>query len=285
MIISVASGKGGTGKTTVSTALALSLPGPVQLLDCDAEEPNAHIFIKPDIKRTEDVFIYVPRIDEDICTLCGRCAEVCAYNAIAVLPGSGRTAGRALVFRELCHGCGSCRYFCPENAIKEEKRKVGVVEVGYRGELEFVHGRMNIGEAMSPPVIRAVKHKLNKGRTVIVDAPPGTTCPVITAIHGSDACVLVTEPTPFGLHDLRLTVEVIKKMDIPFGVVINRHGLGDERTEEYCAQEGIPVLMKIPFSKEIAAEYSRGISIVEAFPEYRDEFAGLVKKLEEEMSR
>ena len=268
MIISVASGKGGTGKTTVATNLALSIPN-AQILDCDAEEPNAHLFIKPKIKNKIPVFIPVPEIDKNKCNFCGRCAEVCAYNAIAVLKE------KVLVFPELCHGCGACTYFCPQKAIKEVNKEIGVVEIGSKDDLQFVHGRLDIGEAMSPPVIRAVKSYINLTRTVIIDAPPGTSCPVIESIKGSDFCILVTEPTPFGLNDLILAVEVLRKLKIPFGVVINRSDLGDKKTEDYCRKENIPILMRIPFSKEIASAYSKGKLIVEQFPEYKQRFKDL----------
>jgi len=279
MIISVASGKGGTGKTTVSTSLALSIKGKTQIIDCDVEEPNAHIFIKPQITEKNPVYAIVPEIDEGKCDHCGRCAEVCAYNAIAVIPRKKNVEGKTLVFSELCHGCGSCMYFCPQSAIKEKNREIGIVEKGVRGELGFVHGRLNIGEAMSPPVIRAVKERVEKDKTVIIDAPPGTTCPVITSIYGSHYCVLVTEPTPFGLNDLVLAVKVLRKMEVPFGVVINRSDLGDMQTKEYCQNKKIPVLLEIPFKKEIASSYSKGRTIVEAFPEYEKDFLELFIKI------
>ncbi len=274
MIISVASGKGGTGKTTVAVNLALSLKN-VQFLDCDVEEPNAHIFLKPKIKERKKAFIPVPEIDESKCDYCGKCAKVCVYNAIAVLPGQGEKNGSTLVFAHLCHGCGACSVLCPQKAIKEVDREIGVVESGCCGEIEFVHGKLNIGEAMSPPLIRQVKERVNFKKTVIIDAPPGTSCPVVASVKGSDFCVLVTEPTPFGLNDLILAVEVLRKLKIPFRVVINRSDLGDHRTEEYCRRENIPVLMRIPFKKEIAVAYSKGEPMVKAFPEYKKDFQEL----------
>lgn len=279
MIISVASGKGGTGKTTVATNLALSLKN-VQLLDCDVEEPNAHLFLKPHIiVREVNACILVPEIDEAKCTYCGKCAEVCAYNAMAVIPAGEGKRGNVLIFPNLCHSCGACAYFCPQKAITEVSRPIGVIELGEKGDLHFVSGRLNIGEAMSPPVIRQVKSYIEPGKTVIIDAPPGTSCPVIASVKGSDFCILVTEPTPFGLNDLILAVEVLRKLELPFGVVINRCDIGDDKVEEYCKNENIEILMRIPFSRKIAVSYSSGIPIVEKEPAYKDEFAGLYTRI------
>jgi MinD superfamily P-loop ATPase len=276
MIISVASGKGGTGKTTVAVSLALSLEArrSVQFLDCDVEEPNAHLFIKPSIERSIPVFIPVPEVDEGTCTFCGKCAEVCAHNAIAVIKNT------VLVFSELCHGCGGCSLFCPEKAIEEVGKKIGVLESGAAGVLQFVHGKLDIGQPMSPPLIRAVKKTINKKRTVIIDVPPGTSCPVIEATKGSDFCLLVTEPTPFGLHDLRLTVETVRQLRIPIGVIINRAGFGDRDVEAYCQKENIPILMTIPFDRKIAVAYSEGIPVVEAIPAYRQKFFEIFERIE-----
>lgn len=274
MIISIASGKGGTGKTTAAVNLALSLQN-VQFLDCDVEEPNAHIFLKPKISGQKKAVIPVPEIDEAKCDYCGKCREVCAYHAIAVVPANDGKRGSVLVFPHLCHGCGACSLLCPNGAIKETDKEIGVIETGEKENMLFVHGRLNVGEAMSPPVIRQVKKHINSSKTVIIDAPPGTSCPVITAVKGSDFCVLVTEPTPFGLNDLILTVEVLRKIEIPFGVVINRADIGDGKVEEYCEKENISILMKIPFKKEIAVSYSEGIPIVERDAAYQDKFINL----------
>jgi len=272
LIISVASGKGGTGKTTVAVNLALSLNN-VQLLDCDVEEPNCHIFIKPVFEHRNTVFIPIPRVDQTKCDGCGRCQEVCVYNAIAI------AKKKVLIFPELCHGCGSCTHFCPHGAIKEENKEIGVVEIGEKSEIQFIYGKLHIGEMMAPPVIRAVKKHINKKRTVIIDAPPGTSCPVITAVKDTDFVILVTEPTPFGLNDLSLAVKAVRKLKIPFGVIINRSDLGNEKTDEFCTGEHIPVLMRIPFSKKIAEIYSRGDSIIEALPGYREKFQRLFAKI------
>jgi MinD superfamily P-loop ATPase len=278
MIISVASGKGGTGKTTIAVSLALSIDN-AQFLDCDVEEPNAHIFLKPKINRQEKAFIPVPEINKSICDYCGRCAEVCAYNAIAVLPSA------VLVFSNLCHGCGACSALCPKKAIKEVDREIGVVESGNCGKIEFVHGKLNIGEAMSPPLIRQVKERIDPKKNVIIDAPPGTSCPVVASVKGSDFCVVVTEPTPFGLNDLILAVEVLRKIKIPFGVVINRSDLGNNKTEEYCGQENISILMRIPFKKEIAMAYSKGEPMVEAFPEYKKDFQRMFNVIKQDLTK
>lgn len=273
MIVSIASGKGGTGKTLVATSLALSLDCEVQLLDCDVEEPNAHIFLKPTITHRESVTVAVPDVDEGKCTFCGECARVCVYNAIAVL------LKKVLVFPELCHGCGACSYLCPEGAISEVGREVGVLETGYAGEIEFVHGRLAIGEAMAPPLIREVKERINPRKTAIVDVPPGTSCPVVEAVRGSDFCLLVTEPTPFGLNDLALAVDVTRRLCIPCGVLINRAGVGDTRVEDYCRDEGIPVLLRIPLDTEIARLYSRGITLAEGLPRWRSAFRALWQEI------
>ena len=277
MIISVASGKGGTGKTTIAVNLALALqPGlPVQFLDCDVEEPNAHFFLKPRFEKTREIFTPIPVINENLCNFCGRCAEVCAYNALAVLKDT------VLVFSELCHGCGACGLVCPEKAIQETGKRVGVIESGRAREILFVHGRLDIGQAMSPPLIRALKKKLDPSRTVVIDAPPGTSCPVIESIKRSEFCLLVTEPTPFGLHDLELAVGAAKKMEIPCGVVLNRAmlGNGDGPVRDFCASEGIPILMSIPFDRRIAEAYSRGQTMIDALPDYRTAFLGLYKNI------
>ena len=274
IVISVASGKGGTGKTTVAANLALSLNENVQFLDCDVEEPNAHIFLKPEITHAQSIGVPIPQVDEEKCTYCGKCAQVCLYNAIAVVKE------KVLVFPELCHGCGGCALLCPEKAIKEVNKPIGVVEEGKADSIQFIQGKLDIGEMMAPPLIRAVKRAANSNQITIIDVSPGTSCPVIEAVKDSDFCILVTEPTPFGLNDLILAVEVLRKIKVPFGVVINRADVGDKKVDEYCQKEKIPILMRIPMDREIAISYSKGIPIVEEKPDYKEKFKRLYRQIE-----
>ncbi|RZN37897.1 MAG: (4Fe-4S)-binding protein [Methanosarcinales archaeon] len=273
MIISIASGKGGTGKTTVAVNLALSLSN-VQLLDCDVEEPNSHIFLKPEINDVTSACTLVPVIDHDLCDYCGKCAAACEYNAIVVLPT------QVMVFSELCHGCGLCSMVCPQDAISEETREIGVIKTGRSGDnIELVYGLLNIGEIMAAPLIDHVKEAISPEKTVIIDAPPGTACPVIAAISDSDYCILVTEPTPFGLYDLKLIVEVLKVLKIPSGVVINKAGIGNQDVYDYCKEEKIPILLKIPYDKKIAEYYSEGTPFVNTIPEWKNRFAEMIDEI------
>jgi len=282
MIIAFLSGKGGTGKTTTAVNVAVLLAGmknhKIQFLDCDVEEPNAHIFLKPDITETISSGILVPVIDHARCTFCGKCQEVCVYNAIAVLNDD------VLVFPELCHGCGGCTLLCPDQAITETAREIGIIEKGAQGAMEFIHGRLHVGEPMASPLIRAVKEQARItacGRSAepeqitIIDVPPGTSCPVIEAVKGCDYAVLVTEPTPFGLHDLDLAVRTVRAMNINFGVVINRSMDEDALIIRYCETEGIPVLMRLPFDRNIAVAYSMGEPIIGLKDEYHKKFREL----------
>ncbi len=266
MIISVASGKGGTGKTTISTNLALSINRAAKLLDCDVEEPNAHIFIKPHVHSSETVYTMIPMIDESLCNGCRKCAEICRFNALTVV------GKKVIVFPELCHSCEGCIAVCPEEAVTKGSRELGVIEAGTKDKLTFIQGTMRIGEAMSPPLIRAVRSKIDRDDLVIIDAPPGTSCPVITAMKDTDFVLLVTEPTPFGLHDLTLAVEAVKVLDIPCGIVINRSDIGDRTVHQYAALENIPILLEIPFDRRIAETYSRGRLLIEEFPTWRHTF-------------
>ena len=283
MIVTVASGKGGTGKTTVAVSLALSLadcanPAPPLLLDCDVEAPNAALFLRPAIRERREVGQMVPRVDLETCTYCGRCAEVCQYHAVAVI------GEKVLVFPELCHGCGSCTLNCPTGAIDEVLHVTGSIERGWARGVEFAQGTINIGEPMGVPIIRQLKRWVipsNPGRRpIILDAPPGTACPVVESMRHVDFVLMVTEPTPFGLHDLRLAVEVARgELGLPVGVVVNRDGVGDQGVDAYCAAEGIPILMRIPLDRRIAEAYSNGAALAEAMPEYRGRFVELWKRL------
>lgn len=286
--VAVASGKGGTGKTTVAANLAATVVSDglrVQLLDADVEEPNCHLFVRPTLKDSSPIEVLIPEVDEARCTLCGRCSEVCEYKAIVVLPTT------VLVYNELCHSCGACALLCPEQAISEVGRAVGVLERGVaevkgapRGdsagegthEIAFVQGRLTIGEAKPVPAVHAVAGAVDgEADVAIIDCPPGTSCPVVEAVRDSDLVVLVTEPTPFGLSDLRLAVAMVRELGQPFAVVINRADVGDDRVRRYCAEEGIPILLEIADDRRVAEAYSRGQLAIEAVPGLRQQFGAL----------
>jgi MinD superfamily P-loop ATPase len=273
MIISIASGKGGTGKTTVATNLARAMGSDVQLLDCDVEEPNAHLFINPAFEAPEPFFMPVPEVDGNKCTFCGKCADICQFKAIAVVDE------HVLVFEELCHSCGGCWEVCPEGAIQQGRRQLGVIQKGRNNGIEFIHGKLRVGEAMSPPLIKKVRSYQIPEKLTIIDAPPGTSCPVIASMKDSDFVLLVTEPTPFGLHDLKLAVGAVQTLNIPCGLVVNRSDLGDENVREYAQQKGLSILMEIPFNREIAAAYSRGEMLVDVLPEWKDKFLALYDQI------
>jgi MinD superfamily P-loop ATPase len=275
MIIAVASGKGGTGKTTIATNLAKSIGHGAQLIDCDVEEPNSHLFLNPLIEKSEKVYVPRPKVDLDKCTYCGECAKICRFSAIVVVKK------HVLVFPELCHGCGGCSKVCPEEAISEIPKSIGILEQGESHPLAFIHGRLEVGEAMSPPLIKAARTLAQVNGVVIIDSPPGTSCPVIASIKGSDFCILVTEPTPFGLNDLELAVEVVLELEIPAGVVINRSDIGDLAVKEFCEGRSIPVLMEIPEDRQIAEAYSRGEMIIDVMPEYKEKFQQLFAAIRE----
>jgi len=277
MIISIASGKGGTGKTTVATNLAMAIGSDVQLLDCDVEEPNSHLFINPVFEKTITVTTPVPEVDEKKCNLCGKCDEICQFKAIIVIADI-----TVMTFPELCHSCGGCEMVCPENAIKETNRELGIIQKGYRNGIEFVHGKLRVGEAMSPPLIVKVRSFTKPDKFTIIDAPPGTSCPVIASMKNTDFILLVTEPTPFGLHDLKLAVGAVKMLNIPCGLVINRSDVGDNKVKDFAKKEGVPVLLEIPFDRNIAEAYSRGDMIVEKLPGFKETFLTLyndIKKI------
>jgi MinD superfamily P-loop ATPase len=241
----------------------------VQLLDCDVEEPNAHLFLKPAIHETRTIATPVPEIDLNRCDGCRKCMQICRFRAITVI---GDTV---LTFPELCHSCGGCMAVCPQGAIRETGRELGVIDIGAHDGIAFAHGRMRVGEAMAPPLIRAVRQLIQPDRLVLIDAPPGTSCPVITAMKDTDFVLLVTEPTPFGLHDLMLAVEAVKILKIPMGLVINRATLGDDQVRNYADREGIPILMEIPYDRKIAECYSRGELFALSMPEWKPRFRGV----------
>ncbi|OXU14911.1 ATP-binding protein [Sedimentisphaera salicampi] len=275
MRLAVASGKGGTGKTTLSVSLARAYEGPSVYLDCDVEEPNGNIFLKPDIINYVSVKTPVPEVDKDRCDGCGKCAEFCNFNAIAI------AGGKPIVFPELCHGCGGCEMVCPAKAITEVGRKAGSIAVGETGTISTAEGLLDIGNAMAPPVIREVKKYIREDALNIIDCPPGNSCPMITAVKDVDFVILVTEPTPFGLNDLILAVETVRELEIPFGVVINRSDSGDGRVVKYCRNEGINLLLEIPESRELAEAYSKGADMVDSVPGLEEKLKGLISEIEQ----
>lgn len=272
MIVSIASGKGGTGKTSIAVNMALSIRN-AQLLDCDVEEPNAHLLLHPKISLIEPVYVLIPSVDEEFCDYCGKCAEFCQYNAIFV------SSKRIMIFPELCHSCGGCTLVCPRKAIHEDKHEIGTLKFGSAADIELVYGELKVGKPMATPVIRQIKRHIDKYRNIIVDSPPGTSCPMIEAVKGSDFCTLVTEPTPFGLHDLKIAVQVLEDMGIPFGIVINRAGIGDRKVYEYCGEKDIPILLEIPFQRRIAEFYSRGTPFSLEMLEWREKFEALFNEI------
>jgi MinD superfamily P-loop ATPase len=274
VIVAVASGKGGTGKTSLAVNLAISIEN-AQLLDCDVEEPNAHLLLNPKIIRQEPVYRLVPSVNEELCDYCGKCAAFCQYNAILTVPG------KILFFPELCHGCGGCILTCPKKAISEGRSRIGIIKEGFTDGLRIIFGELEVGEPMASLLVREVKRRIDKSRNVILDAPPGTSCPVIETVKGSDFCILVTEPTPFGLHDLKIIVKVLEDMKIPHGVVVNRAGIGDKKVYEYCKGKGIPILLEIPYQRRIAELYSRGVPFSLEMPEWANKFQKLFEDVKE----
>jgi len=280
MIYAVASGKGGTGKTTVTASLAAIWDRPLMAVDLDVEEPNLHLFLNPELVAEEKGMMEIPVLDPARCTLCGQCAEFCQFKALALM---GKTL---MIFPEMCHGCGGCLALCPEGALSPGGRELGGIlsgsfasDAGQAGRADFIMGRLRVGEAMSPPLMRQVKARLPRrfdARDIIIDAPPGVSCPAVNAVLDADCIVLVTEPTPFGLHDLRLAVEAFRPIGKPLGVVVNRAGAGDEKVQEYCLEEGLPVWAEIPFSRAVAEAYSRGEVAARAVPQLRAVFLALM---------
>lgn len=275
-VIAVASGKGGTGKTTIATNLALYAANSgqkVQYLDCDVEEPNGHIFLKPQINRSQQVTIDIPQVDLEKCTNCGKCGEICQYGAIVCIKE------KVLTFEQLCHSCGGCMRVCPTNAIKPKPLKIGDIDSGKAGDVNFVHGKLLVGNVRTPTLIKEVKKHIKQNHLAIIDVPPGTSCPVVEAVKAVDFVLLVTEPTPFGLNDLMLAVNLVRKMNLPFAVAVNRCDIGDDNVEKYCKAEGIEIVLKLPDDRRIAETYSDGQMIINALPEYKSHFADLAKAI------
>jgi MinD superfamily P-loop ATPase len=272
MIVSVASGKGGTGKTSVAVNMALSLSN-VQFIDCDVEEPNAHLLLHPKLSKMQPIYTLIPLVNETLCNYCGECSKFCQYNALFTSPE------KVLVFPELCHSCGGCAMICPKKAITWKKNRIGALKFGSVRDLALVYGELEVGKPLAVPVIKAVKKQIARGKNVILDSPPGASCPFVETVRASDFCVLVTEPTPFGLHDLKIAVQVLRKMAVPLGVVVNRAGVGDKKVYDYCKEEGIRVLMEIPYQREIAELYSRGTPFSIKMPEWKEKFQTLYREI------
>ncbi|MGC8667346.1 MAG: 4Fe-4S binding protein [Chthonomonadales bacterium] len=276
MIVAIASGKGGTGKTLLSVSLArvLSRSAAVQYADCDVEEPNGHLFLKPDLSVREPIRLPIPRIDASLCSLCGECSSFCAFNALAV------AGSRLLVFDELCHSCGGCALVCPKRAISWVDREIGVVEAGTSGPISFVHGRLALGARLVPPLIEAVRKRAHSHPFVIVDAPPGASCSVVAAVRGADLVLLVTEPTPFGLNDLEIAAELVRLLGLRAAVIMNRCGSGDDGVERFCEAHHLPIWERIPFDRRIAEAYSCGRNVLSVVPEFARACEALAAKIQ-----
>lgn len=275
MIISVASGKGGTGKTLISTSFALSIiDKEIQFLDCDVEEPNAFLFLKPEVKEVIPVEMSVPDINQELCTHCKKCAEFCEFSALLVSPD------KVKLFPELCHSCGGCALVCPVKAITEIPFRIGSLKIGNASNIDFVYGELEVSKPLAVPIIREVKKKTKKNKLVIIDSPPGASDPVIAAVSGSDFTILVSEPTPFGLHDLKIAVDVLEQLKIPFGVIINRANLGDRRIYKFCKKKNIPILLEIPYYRKIAELYSNAIPFITVMEEWKEKFKQLYMEIE-----
>jgi MinD superfamily P-loop ATPase len=276
-VIAVASGKGGTGKTTIAANLAYCAAGlgkKVQYLDCDVEEPNGHIFLKPKINSRRRVTVDVPQVDRKKCIGCGKCGEICQYSAIVPIKDND-----VLTFEQLCHSCGGCMRICPADAIKTKPLSIGSIELGKAGDIDFARGKLRIGHVRTPALIKQVKKNIKQNRLAIIDVPPGTSCPVVEAVKNTDFVLLVTEPTPFGLNDLKLAVDLVRQMNLPFAVVLNRCGIGNDHLEKYCRAEKINVCAKLPDDRKIAVAYSSGKIIAEELPQYKKVFVDLAKAI------
>ncbi|MBU1230580.1 MAG: ATP-binding protein [Proteobacteria bacterium] len=286
MIYAIASGKGGTGKTTVTASLAALWDRPVIAVDLDVEEPNLHLFLHPELTSEESACMEIPVLDAARCTLCGECAAFCQFKALSVM---GKTL---LLFPEMCHGCGGCLALCPEKALSPGGRELGQIVSGHfrtdhsssgrAQDAGFLMGRLRVGEAMSPPLMRQVKARLPQtpGTDILIDSPPGVSCPAVNAVMDADVIVLVTEPTPFGLHDFRLAVEAFRPLGKPMGAVVNRAGIGDMGVQDFCRAQGIPVWAEIPFNRAVAEAYSRGEVVARAVPELHAVLLALMARMQ-----
>lgn len=268
MNIAVLSGKGGTGKTTISTNLALALKA--NYIDCDVEEPNGFLFLKPDIYKTKSVMVEYPAIDYNKCILCGACVDVCQFNALA------KTKNEIILFEKLCHGCGACKIACKNDAIEYKMRDTGKIEKGKLTNIKCSRGILNVGEPMAVPVIRELLKELNENMNLI-DCPPGTSCNVVNALKYASGSILVTEPTEFGLHDLKMAVELVRMYKIPFGIIINKDYKEDNIVKKYCREENIQLIGSLLYSKDIAKIYSKG-EILYRDIKYREIFDRLANK-------
>lgn len=281
MIIAVASGKGGTGKTFVATNLANVIQEGSSYIDCDVEAPNGHLFLNPEIGENFSESVFVPKIDPDKCTLCRKCIEICQFNALIQLKDE------VLVFPELCHSCHGCDRVCPENAISQDKREIGVLSEGKSKAIQFAMGKLRIGEAMAPPLIERLKLRAlrpDPQNIYLIDAPPGTACPAVTALKNTDFVLLVTEPTPFGFHDLKLAILMIQEMNLPFGIVINRSDVGNQEVFEYCNKNGFPILAEFNHDHQVAELYAQGKLITDASSDYVKAFKDLADAIINQIS-
>ncbi|NPD88268.1 MAG: 4Fe-4S binding protein [Asgard group archaeon] len=278
MQITIASGKGGTGKTTIATSLFLSHEN-IQLLDADVDEPNCSLFLSISVKEVGEAQILVPEIDYTKCTHCGICSENCEFHSLINLPG------QILVFEKICHGCGVCSYLCPEKAISEKPRTIGKIFAGTDKELIFHYGELIVGEELSTPVIAKLKNFIHQEKgLIIIDSPPGSACSMVEAVINSDYVIIVAEPTPFGLSDMQIVVETLRRIKMEFGVIINKDGIGNDELETFCTEEEIPILMKVPFDIEIAQKYSEGKTLAVSSPYWKKKFIELIKKIKGEIN-
>ncbi len=279
MIIAIASGKGGTGKTSVTASLATVWDRPVLAVDLDVEEPNLHLFLRPNITGERTAWLPVPQVDEARCTYCGACADLCQFKAITVFDKV------ILTFPDMCHGCGGCLAICPTQAVQAGRRQLGQIQWGQAEGIGFLSGTLRIGEAMSPPLMRQVKEQLwdllaATPQDVLIDAPAGVSCPALNAVMDSDVILLVTEPTPFGFFDFQLAYEAFRPLGKPFAVVINRAGLGNEAIYRFCTAQGLPILAEIPYDRAIAEAYARGQILALLRPDLREVFVRLASQLQ-----